>query len=153
MAVGAKLIANGEQFLPQEIAKLVGKTLQFNAQVFFNKGKNGVDYYTEYVNFAAGLSRGDTEFDYKDTFMIQFNVDNDVEAVKELRAHVKNTIKRATNYDGSKIQAELGDVATGEAPSTKGTTEVSEVKHNTQQPAQQQSNEQFDDFEDDIVPF
>ena len=45
MAVAAKIINQGDAFLPQDADKLLGKTLQFKTQVFFNRGKDGKDYY------------------------------------------------------------------------------------------------------------
>jgi hypothetical protein len=50
--------------------------------------------------------------------LIQFNKVNSEESVKQLRAHVVNTIKKASNYNGSAIQRQLGDkvVAKAEVP-------------------------------------
>ena len=45
--------------------------------------------------------------------MIEFNGDNDVEGLKQLRANVVNTIKNATNYQGSKIQQQLENLNSG----------------------------------------
>ena len=45
--------------------------------------------------------------------MIEFNGDNDVEGLKQLRANVVNTIKNATNYQGSKIQQQLESLNSG----------------------------------------
>ena len=137
MAVAAKIVETGEAFLPQDIDKLLGKTLQFKAQVFFNKSKDGKQYYTEKVSFAAGLARGQTERQVDKTYLIQFNKENDLQALKELRAHVINTIEQATNYEGSVIQKQLaelrGGVASSGAVSNGGTTSVS----NTEAPKQQ----------------
>lgn len=98
MAVAAKIINQGEAFLPQDADKLLGKTLQFKAQVFFNNGNDGKQYYTEKLAFAAGLARGQVEKEVDSTYLIQFNQDNDPQALKELRKHVVNTIENATNY-------------------------------------------------------
>jgi len=109
MASAAKLIdaSKDDVFLPQDIDKLLGKAFCFEAQVFFKETK-GKEYYTEYVKFVSGLGRGQVAPDYEvSKNLIQFNQDNEVEALKELRNHVKNTIKRASNYEGSKIQTQL----------------------------------------------
>ena len=45
--------------------------------------------------------------------MIEFNGDNDVEGLKQLRANIVNTIKNATNYQGSKIQQQLEGLNSG----------------------------------------
>lgn len=109
MASAAKLIdpSKDEAFLPKDIDKLVGKAFCFEAQVFFKESK-GKEYYTEYIKFVSGLGRGQKAPDCEVAKnLIQFNQENDPEALKELRNHVKNTIKRASNYEGSKIQKQL----------------------------------------------
>lgn len=98
MAVAAKIINQGDAFLPQDVDKLLGKTLQFKTQVFFNRGKDGKDYYTEKLAFATGLTRDQAEKQVDNTYLIQFNQENDPQALKELRKHVVNTIENATNY-------------------------------------------------------
>ncbi len=98
MAVAAKIINKGDVFLPQDADKLLGKTLQFKTQVFFNRGKDGKDYYTEKLAFATGLTRDQAEKQVDSTYLIQFNQENDPQALKELRKHVVNTIENATNY-------------------------------------------------------
>ena len=110
MAVAAKVIKQNDQFLPQDIDKLLGKTLQFKAQVFFKKGNDGKEYYTEKVSFAAGLARGQSEREIENTYLVQFNKPNNPEALKELRKHIINTIENATNFEGSVIQKELLEV-------------------------------------------
>lgn len=108
MAVAAKIINQGEAFLPQDADKLLGKTLQFKAQVTFNKGNDGKQYYTEKLAFAAGLARGQVEKEVENTYLIQFNQENDPQALKELRKHVVNTIQQATNY----VNQETGELST-----------------------------------------
>ena len=152
MAVASKIIETGEAFLPQDIDKLLGKTLQFKAQVFFNKGKDGKQYYTEKVSFAAGLARGQTERQVDKTYLIQFNKENDPQALKELRAHVINTIEQATNYEGSVIQKQLAELRGG--ASNGETTSVS----NTSTPKQQAVKQPIpttvpEESETDSLPF
>lgn len=106
MAVGAKLVKPGEPFVPRNIDQLVGKAFQFEAQVFFKENK-GKQYYTEYIKFVGGLGRGQSAPELENTFLVQFNQANDPEALKQLRNHVINTIKRAKNLNGSVIQKEL----------------------------------------------
>ena len=109
MAAAAKLVdpSKDEAFLPKDIDKLLGKAFTFEAQVFFKESK-GKTYYQEYLKFNGALSRGQKAPDYDFTpALIQFNQENDVEQLKEVRNHVRNTIKRASNYEGSKIQEQL----------------------------------------------
>lgn len=107
MAVGAKLIKNGEAFLPDRIDELLGKTFQFEAQVFFNnKG-----YYTEYLKFVGGLARGQKELELAtEPMLLQFTEDNDEAALRTVRSHVINTMRRSVEFEGSKIQKQLDTV-------------------------------------------
>lgn len=146
MAVASKIIETGEAFLPQDIDKLLGKTLQFKAQVFFNKGTDGKQYYTEKVSFAAGLARGQKERQVDKTYLIQFNKENDQQALKELRAHVINTIEQATNFEGSVIQKQLDEV--------RGSNTSTEVKETPKQDVKQSSKANVvEDDLDENIPF
>lgn len=127
MAVASKLIKAGEAFLPQQIDKLLGKTLQFEVQIHNKPGKNDKNYFTEYIKFVSGLGRNMQAYDFEDTFMIQFNADNDLQDLKEVRAYVKNTMKRATNYVGSKVQQQI---------------ESLESQRSEDQPAQQDTDQE-----------
>lgn len=146
MAVGAKLIQPGEVFEPSRIDELLGKALQFDAQVFFKESK-GKQYYTEYVKFASGLGRGQKvpELPFE-PMVIQFNEDNADSAIKDLRAHVVNTIKRAKDYEGSKIKEQIERVRGKPADGAQKQKEAAKQ----QQPAPQQP--EYDSYDDDI-PF
>ena len=143
MAVASKVVETGEAFLPQDIDKLLGKTLQFKAQVFFNKGTDGKQYYTEKVSFAAGLARGQTERSVENTYLVQFNKENDPQALKELRAHVINTIEQATNFEGSAIQKQIDEVR-------GNTTNVAVVVDTPKQPKPTTVPEEDDE---NLIPF
>lgn len=107
MAVAAKLIQPNGVFLPQEIDKLVGQAFQFELQIF-NKEAKGKFYYTEKVSFKSGLGRGQSAPELPtETFVVQFNEENDAKALKEVRSHVLNTIRAAKNFEGSPIQKQL----------------------------------------------
>ena len=143
MAVASKLIKPGEAFLPQRIDELLGKSFQFSAQVWFKESK-GKEYYTEYVNFVGALGRGQKEADQLTTpYVVQFNEQNPDDAIRELRAHVVNTIKRANNYQGSKIQAQI-EALRGKKDGA--TTPSAQPK------AKAEPEPSYDDFNDE-VPF
>lgn len=115
MAVAAKLIKPGEAFLPQRIDELLGKSFQFSAQVWFKESK-GKEYYNEYVNFVGALGRGQKEAEHLTVpYLVQFNELNSDDAIKELRSHIVNTIKRASNYQGSKIQGQIEAIRGGKS--------------------------------------
>lgn len=106
IASGAKLLENGV-FKAENIDQLIGKTLSWKVQVFLKEVKDK-KYLTEKISYASGLARGMSELEMPcEPFVIQFDEDNNLTLVGELRRHIVNTIKRATNYEGSKIQAQL----------------------------------------------
>ena len=104
MAVAAKLIKADEPFVSRDIDQLLGKAFQFDCQVYIKNGK----YYTEYIKFNGGVARGQAvpELPF-DPFVVEFNGNLTPENMLNLRNHVINTIKRANNYEGSKIQGFL----------------------------------------------
>jgi hypothetical protein len=110
MAVGTKLIKPGDVFLPEQIDQLIGEAMQFQVQVYMRPAKDGKEYFTEKIKFVGGLGRGQVAPENpNEPFLVQFNQENPPEALKNLRQHVTNTIKRAKNYNGSAIQKQLGD--------------------------------------------
>lgn len=160
MAVAAKLIAPDEAFLPQQIDQLLGKAFQFEAQVFMKKAKNGKEYFTEYVKFVSGLGRGQATPELPfEPLLIQFDADNKDEDVKDLRAHIVNTMKRANNYAGSKIKAQIERVrgntsqnASGEAQAPAKPQANADVPAKVKAAAKAAPVAQDDEFDTD-VPF
>lgn len=126
MAVAAKLIKSEEPFQSRDIDQLLGKAFQFEAQVFMKSSK-GKEYYTEYLKFVAGLGRGQNSPELPNPpFVLEFEGEAcTAEGTGQLRSHVINTIKRAHNYEGSKIQkllekvSESGDDSEQEAEAPK----------------------------------
>lgn len=115
MATAAKIIKAGEQFLPNDIDQLIGKAFQFEVQVYFRNGKDGKQYYTEYIKFVGGLGRGQKEPEIlTEPFLVQFKKQNDPALLKEVRSHVLNTIKMAINYQGSSIQKQIEGMGTSQ---------------------------------------
>lgn len=153
MAVASKLIQPDQAFLPKDIDQLLGKAFQFEAQVFFKEGKNDKKYYTEYVKFVSGLGRGQQSPEpLTKPLMIQFNKINEEQDVRDLRAHVVNTIKRAENYQGSMIQKQIDAIRgnsnkESEAPAFK---EDAPAQKSSKKAEKQAAD--FDSFDSDI-PF
>lgn len=113
MAVASKIVKPGEAFDRTRIDEVLGHAYQFQVQVFLKEGKDGKEYLQEKIKFVGGLGRGQSAPESPvEPFLIQFNKDNDEAAVKQLRSHVINTIKKANNYNGSAIQKQLGDKPT-----------------------------------------
>ena len=157
MAVAAKLIKADEAFLPQNIDDLLGKAFQFQVQVFFKESK-GKEYYTEYINFQGGLGRGQVAPEpLTEPFIIQFTEPNSVENLKEIRNHVMNTLKRAGDFEGSAIQAQLAALE-GSKPAKQEQEAPKEATPTAPKPAAKAGKPaakkapNFDDMDSDI-PF
>ena len=164
MAVAAKIIDPQDVFLPQDIDKLLGKAMQFTAQVYMKPAAGGKEYYTEYLNFVGAVGRGQAigELPFE-PFMVQVNKANEPRAVKEVRSHVLNTIKGASNYEGSILQAEVEALrgkredapqeGAQEAPAAKADKPAARAKP-AQEPAKKAAAPAPDvDAFDDDIPF
>jgi hypothetical protein len=162
MAVDSKLIKPGEAFLPKDIDKLLGKSFQFQAQVFFKETK-GKSYFTEWIKYQGPLGRGQKECEIiREPILIQFNQDNKPEDLKELRYHIINTMKNSPSFPGSKIESQLE--ALYEQKPQEGTQEAPEAPKKEEpvptpsKPAAKPGKPapkpvtNFDDLDDDI-PF
>lgn len=103
MAVASKLIKPDDAFLPQDIDKLLGKSFQWEVQIFMKKVKDK-EYFTEFIKYLGGLGRGQQPHEpVNEPFLIEFDGDLTQENMSNLRSHIINTIKQANNYEGSKI--------------------------------------------------
>ena len=70
-----------------------------------NKGKF---YLNQKIGYAAGLGRGQQSIEpVMELVYVGFNKDNDAQAVNEIPSHIVNTMKRASNFEGSKLQQQL----------------------------------------------
>ena len=107
MAVGAKLIKDGEPFESKRIGELLGKSLQWKVKIDLSESK-GKFYLNQKIGYAAGLGRGQQSIEpVMELVYVGFNKDNDAQAVNEIPSHIVNTMKRASNFDGSKLQQQL----------------------------------------------
>ena len=146
MAVADKMIKPGEVFVPKDIDKLLGKAFQFTAQVFFKPGKDGKSYYTEYINFIGALGRGQATPEVKTTpLIIQMNKQSSEQAVKEVRAHVLNTCRLASNWEGSALQKQVDSIRSPQEDKSESKSVSSSSG----------ASRQVDDFDDDFdsIPF
>lgn len=117
MAVGAKLIKDGEPFESKRIGELLGKSLQWKVKIDLSESK-GKFYLNQKIGYAAGLGRGQQPIEpVLELVYIGFNKDNDAQAVNEIPSHIINTMKRASNFEGSKLQQQLAwnDASTAQA--------------------------------------
>lgn len=110
LAVAGKLVRTDEAFMPERIDELLGVQAQWSGQIFNRVGTGvhaGKKFYTEKMKFVGAVQKGTAPFENMKTYLIQFNKENDPEALKQLRPHIINTIMQATNYEGSVIQKNL----------------------------------------------
>lgn len=117
MAVGAKLIKDGEPFESKRIGELLGKSLQWKVKIDLSESK-GKFYLNQKIGYAAGLGRGQQSIEpVMELVYIGFNKANDAQAVNEIPSHIVNTMKRASNFEGSKLQQQLvgDDASTAQA--------------------------------------
>ena len=151
MAVAAKLIDADGVFLPQDIDKLLGKAFQFQAHVFFKESK-GKEYYTENVKFVSGLGRGQKEPEkLTEPYVVMFDGKNSEDAIKELRNHIVNTIKRANNYEGSGIKKQIETLRYNkEAASPKQEENIPEAPKKVSKPTPKPVD---DDLDNQDLPF
>ena len=94
-----------------KIGELLGKALQFEVRVWDKPAKTGsATYYTEHIKFVGKLPKGMPApvLDDKYIFGVNMSAANNPEMLKQLRAEHKNTMKLATNWQGSVLQGELG---------------------------------------------
>lgn len=145
-AVGI-LDSNG-LFTKNRIGELLGKVAQFQFQVYMKPGKQaGTAYFTENVKLVGMVPEGIPLPEAPEGTLYGVNFfpksgANNPEAVKQLRACIKNHMKRANNYEGSVIKNELEALEGGSTPAQKPTG----VAPSTPAPSE-------DEGFDDDVPF
>jgi hypothetical protein len=124
MAVGAKLIVDGQPFESKRVGDLIGKSLQFKVKIDLSESK-GKFYLNEKIGFQGGLGRGQASLTPVTTLAyIGFKKDNDLQAVKEMPRHIVNTVKRASNYVGSQLEQQMLSLLPVQAQQQDETPEV-----------------------------
>lgn len=137
MAVAAKIIKPGEVFVPERIDELLGQAFQFDVQVYMKENK-GKEYLQEYVKFVGGLGRNQQKPEHVTTpYILQFDEPNKDEAVKELRVHIVNTIKRAANYENSAIKEQIERLRP--SPNSTNNSASEEAKEPEKEPAKEEA--------------
>ena len=144
-------------FKPAYLGNLIGQAAMFNVHVYLNEhaGKN---YLNEKLAFNGPVPKMMQSMvpvlDEKHMYMINFTGEQDLEALKNLRASVINTMKMAEDFEGSDVQKALIEVGKIKAGETTGENKPT-AQPNKPQSAPQQAPQppmEFEDFEDDI-PF
>lgn len=142
-------------FKPADLGKLIGEAAMFNVHVFLNE-HGGKKYLNEKLAFNGPVPKAMQklipDLDEKFQYVINFKGEQDLEALKNLRQSVINTMKLAEDFEGSDVQKALiavGKIKEGEAkPEAERKVEPQQAKpHVAPQPAAD-----FDNFDEDL-PF
>lgn len=152
MAVAAKVVKQGDPFVPNDIDKLLGKALQFKARVYLKDDK----YFTEKCSFVGALARGQAAVPIDESLLsiIQFNEENDATQIKNLRASVKNTIRKALNFDESKIKDQIGEGFKKDDALAKGNSDKSSSPKKEEPESQESDFDPEEEFNiDEQIPF
>lgn len=170
MVLANKGISQGQRLDPasdpqhlKKVTELLGKSFQFEALIFTNKG----GYLQQRCRFTGALARGQQPLTIERAGMVNFNSHQGVD-LKTLPNSVKNSIKRADQYIGSKINQLFDEIEGGSAEDNEQEIDsveqpkkeaAKETKPRSrrkplaeQKPAQTESYDEFDDFDNDI-PF
>lgn len=93
-------------FRKGNIGKLLGKVAQFQFQVHMKPGKNGGAFFDEKIKLVGMVPEGVPLPEIPEGILHGVNLysDNDPETVKQLRKTVKDTQRRANNFQGSPLQ-------------------------------------------------
>jgi hypothetical protein len=148
-------------FKPAYLGNLIGKAAMFNVHVFLNEHQ-GKQYLNEKMSYGGPIPQivkdmgGVPQLDDKFLYMINFKGEQDLEALKNLRQSVINTMKMAEDFEGSDVQRaliEIGKIKAGEGAAPQEQPRQAQ----SAQPAAQQApavteTVDFDSFDDD-VPF
>lgn len=108
------------------IVGLLGKALQFEVRVWNKPDKNDPSktYYTENIKFVGKLPKGMAipTLDDSALFGVNMTAANNPDMVKQVRAVAKNTMKLATNFEGSILQQEFAAAASSRGSSNNTAT-------------------------------
>lgn len=143
LAEWAGVLDENENFHNNEIGKLIGKPFNFEVNVINEEyvskaGNKGTNFQVE-IKPTSKLSSRDMKY-YEDELapqvtdelmgILQFKGGNDPESLKKVRKAVITTMKMASNFAGSKLEAELSEhnpramqeYNSGQQPSNENTT-------------------------------
>lgn len=106
-AAAAELLDENGLFNKERTAELIGKVVQFQVRVWMKPAKVGdKKFFTEDISLVGMVPEGVAIPDVPEAIlhMVNLHGENDAEAVKQMRVSIKNTMKRAINYDTSSLK-------------------------------------------------
>lgn len=111
LAEACELLDDNGYFTKNRIGELLGKVAQFQFRVYMKPSKKDKSktYFTEEIKLVGVVPEGIPVPEVPDGILYGVNMtrENNEDAIKQLRVSVRNTIKKALNYEGSVLQTEL----------------------------------------------
>lgn len=107
LAAAAELLDSNGLFNKERIGELIGKVVQFEFRVWMKPAKVGdKKFFTEDIKLVGIVPEGVAVPEVPEGILHLVNLhgDNDADAVKQMRVSIKNTMKRALNYDTSSLK-------------------------------------------------
>ena len=107
LAAAAKLLDSNGLFNKERAGELIGKVVQFEFRVYMKPAKTGdKKFFTEDIKLVGRVPEGLSIPQVPEGILhcVNLHGENDPEAVKQMRVAIKNTMKRALNYDTSSLK-------------------------------------------------
>jgi hypothetical protein len=107
LAAAAELLDANGLFNKERAAELIGKVVQFEFRVWMKPAKTGdKTFFTEEIKLVGMVPEGVAIPEVPEGLLhcVNLHGENEAEAVKQMRVAVKNTMKRALNYDTSSLK-------------------------------------------------
>lgn len=154
LADAAGLVDDEGIFKPEQIDSLVGKIAQFEIRVYM-KEVDDKSYYTEEIKLAGTVPEGLPlpEVDDDLLHMIQFDVENKPEDLKQLRQSVVNTMQRALNFEDSVVAEQLKERLSKMAVDQVSKQEAATTKPSEKKEAVSKHDDVVDSDFDQDLPF
>lgn len=130
LADATEILDSNGLFTKNRIGELLGKVALFQFRVYMKPSKKdpSKSFFTEEIKLSGQIPEGISAPAIPDGILHGVNLygQNDLDAVKQLRLAVKNTIKRANNYEGSdiKVMFDAQETASGKQSVPQASKEV-----------------------------
>jgi hypothetical protein len=135
LAAAAELLDDNGLFNKERAAELIGKVVQFEFRVWMKPAKTGdKTFFTEEIKLVGMVPEGVAIPEVPEGLLhcVNLHGENDPEAVKQMRVSVKNTMKRALNYDTSSLkpvfEAEAASYGSAKADPAKDAVKAAVAK-------------------------
>lgn len=156
LAKAAKLKNLKNGFAQERLLELIGSAITFNVEVYVNDAGFLQEKITNPSPVMAGIPI--PELDESLLLFVDMKEDNDIEQVKMLTKAVKDYIKEANDYEGSKIKVQLEALENdSKQQSPESNTDTQEKDKPSEKPVEKKETKTKDpmeppiDFDDDLL--